>query len=391
MMESPPAMGGVVLPKDIHIRRVVGETEELVSCFSGRETLEDFKFHLRNLIRKTRDHENMRNYLQELKEFILKVETPQERQSDDFKKRSKDIATRGRELMREFNQDDDVKPFLDSAKSMINNIRNDEFLQILRHQAGIVQSDLSYVDKEGKLQVDTDMLTKLQRVLFPVLIDALKYIPVPKITVSDPYRDIILDKIVLCSYDIIPENIHFHLETDSDFSLQEIQIKNTHTHLVIELSHLLTELKDIEFYYQRKSFPALEDSGRVTLRIKGEGAKLTLTYNLEQGPEETVPRIMEGNAHFDISELDIEFDTSTIRHTLLIPMLTNLFKISIKKEIEDQVEGNLKSWMAKLGDMMTSTIAKANRPILSGIDMARKTIKTTQLAELYQKRREKLE
>jgi len=266
-----------------------------------------------------------------------------------------------------------------------------EFLTILRHQAGILQSDLSYVDKEGKLQVDTDMLTKLQRVLFPVLIDALKYIPVPKITLSDSYRDVCLDKIVLCSYDIIPENIHFHLETDSDFSLQEIQVKNTHTNLVIELNQLLTELKDVEFYYKRKSFPALEDSGRVTLRIKGQGAKLTLTYNLDQGPEDTVPRIMEGNAHFDISELDIEFDTSTIRHTLLIPMLTNLFKISIKKDIEEQVENNLKSWMAKLGEIMTSTIAQTNRPILSRIDFARQTIKTTRLAELYQKRREKLE
>jgi hypothetical protein len=380
-----------VLPKDVHMRRVVGETEELVSTFSGRETLEDFKFHLKNLIKKTSEHEDLHSYLNELKEFILSAKSEDEVQSEEFKERSKQLATRGREIMREFKEDDDLKPFLDSANTMIDNIRNDEFLTILRSQAGIVQSDLSYVDTEGKLQLDTDMLTKLQRVLLPVLVDALKYIPVSKITSSDNYRDIILDKIVICSYDIIPENIRFHLESDSEFSLQDVEVKGTHTQLFIQLNSLRTEIKDVEFYYKKKSFPALEDSGRVTFRIKGEGAKLSLTYKIDQGPKDKVPKVMEGNAHFDITNLEIDFDTSTLRHTVLIPMLTNLFKVQLKKQIEEQVEKNLKNWIDKLGDMMSSTISQANKPFLSGLDMARKTIKSNQLAELYQKRREKLE
>jgi hypothetical protein len=125
-------------------------------------------------------------------------------------------------------------------------------LQLLRYHAGIVQSDLSYVDNEGKLQVDTDMLSSLQKVLLPVLADALKYIPVPKISSSDANQEFSLDKIVLCSYDIIPENIRFHLETSSEFSLQDIEVKGTHTFLVIQLNQMLTELKDVEFYFKKK-------------------------------------------------------------------------------------------------------------------------------------------
>jgi len=389
LIEAPVSSGA--LPKDIHIRRVVGETEELVSSFSGRETLEDFKFHLTNLIRKTKEHEDLHNYLNELKELILKSRSEAEVQSEEFKSKSKEIATRGRELFRELKEDDNVKPFLDSANAMIENIKNDEFLQILRHQAGIVQSDLSYVDSQGQLQLDSDMLTKLQRILLPVLVDALKYIPVPRISSSDPWRDIYLDNIVLCSYDIVPENIRFHLETDSEFSLHDVKVNETHTFMVIQLNHLRTELKNVEFYYLRKSFPSLEDSGRVTFRIKGEGAKLTLTYKVEQSPGDQVPRIMEGKASFDITDLEIEFDMSTIKHTLLIPLLTNLFKGQIKNQIEEQVEKNLKSWIDKLGDMMTNTIGQANRPFLSGLEMAKKTIKSSQLAEVFQKRREKLE
>jgi len=386
-----PVSPSEVLPKDIHIRKIVGEAEGLVSSFSGEDALEDFKFHLTNLIRKTKEHQDLHNYLFELKEFILKTKSEAEVQSQEFKSKSKDLATRGRKLIRELKDDDDVNRFLDSANSMIENIKNDEFLQMLRLQAGIVQSDLSYVDTQGNLQVDSDILTNLQNVLLPVLVDALKYIPLPKITSSDSKSDICLDNIVLCSYDIIPENIRFHLETDSEFSLQDVKVQGTHTFLVIQLNKLRTELKNIEFYYKKKTFPSLEDSGRVTFRIKGEGAKLTLTYKIEQGPEDKVPRIMKGNASFDIKDLDIEFDMTTIKHTILVPLLTNLFKVQIKNQIEEKVESNLKSWIDKLGDMMTSTIGQANRPFLSGLDMAKKTIKSSQLAQIYQKRREKLE
>jgi hypothetical protein len=375
---------------NIHAQRAIGETEELISIFSGKDTFELFKFHLRNLIQKTREDQRFHDYLFELKQFILKAKSEQEIRSEAFKQQSKDLARRGRELFREF-KEDDFKPFLDTANLLVDNIKNDEFLQLLRHHAGVLKSDLTYVDMEGKVQLDMDMLTRLQKILIPALADALKYIPVPRISSSDSYREFWLDKIVLCSYDIIPENIKFHLESDSEFSFQDIEVKGTHTFLVIQLKHFRTELKDVEFYYKKKTFPELEDKGRVTFRIKGQGANLTLTYKVEQKPEDKLPRIMEGNADFDISDLDIEFDTTTIHHTVLVPMLTKMFKLQIKLQLEKEVEKNLKSWMSKLGDLMSNTISQTNRPFLSGLEAARKAIKSTEMGQVYQKRREKLE
>jgi hypothetical protein len=235
------------------------------------------------------------------------------------------------------------------------------------------------------------MLSKLQKALLPALADALKYIPVPRIYSCDKYREFWLDKIVLCSYDIIPENIRFHLETDSEVSFRDIEVKETQTFLVIELNRLLTELKNVEFYYKKKTFPELEDSGRVTFRVKGQGARLRITYNVVQKPEDKVPRIMEGSANFDISDLDIEFDTSTLKHNVLVPMLTNMFKLQIKLQIEYQVENNLKGFMKNLGDMITNSITQTNRPFLSGLEQARKAVKYSQFGQIYEKRREKLE
>jgi len=378
-------------PHDIHLRRVVAETEDLVATFSGRETLECFKEHLRQLIISIQKNENLHNYLGELKDFILKAKSESEVKSEEFKNRSKELAHRGREVMRELKDQADLDPFLDSANDMISNIKNDEFLQILSQHAGIVQSDLSYTDSQGTLQMDTDLLSKLQSVLLPILVDALKYIPVPKIASSDHDREFWLDKVVLCSYDIIPQNIKFHLEADSEISLPDIETKGTRTHLVIKLEKLLTELKDMEFFYRKKTFPEIEDHGRVTFRIKGNGAKLTFTYRLLQGPNDPVPKISEGYASFDIAEMEIDFDKSTLKHPLMVPMLTQLFKTQIRMEIERQVEQNLTKFMDQLGERLTSSLKEMNKPFHYGLEAAKKAVKSSQLAQVYEARREKLE
>jgi len=129
----------------------------------------------------------------------------------------------------------------------------------------------------------------------------------------------------------------------------------------------------------------------VTFRIKGQGARLTLTYNVDQKPGDKFPRIIEGHADFTISEMDIEFDKETLKHDVLVPMVTKLFKSQIKKKIEEEVERNLKAFIDQLGGLMSKAIAQVNRPLLDGLEMARKNIKSTELSQLYQKRREKLE
>jgi len=378
-------------PENVHMRRVTQETEELVAAFSGRETLEEWKFHLRAMMLQVQKNENLKIYLQELKEFILKAKSEEEIRSQAFKNQSKELAHRGRELMREFRDKQDFRLFLNSSEDMMHHIKNDEMLQVLRQHAGIVQADLSYLDNDGKAVVDVLAVGKLQAALLPVLVDALKYIPVPKIYSNDSEREFWLDNVVLCSYDIIPENIKFSLQTDTQVSMRDIEVQGTHTHMVIELDKLLTEIKDIEFFYRKKSFPGFEDHGKVTFRITGKGAKLVFTYNLLQRAEDKVPRISEGKASFDISAMSIDFDKSTLRHPTMVPLLTQMWKMQIRHQIEHEVEKNLTGFIHKLGDIMTSSLEQINRPFLTGLELARNVVKSSQVAQVYEKRREKLE
>jgi len=390
----PTSSAGV--KAETHVRRVQLETEELVASFTGRETLEQFEIRLSNLFDIFDNNTELQQYVLELKEFLLVSKSEEEVHSERFKHKSREFANRGRELMKQLKDVDEVDQFLTSCEEVIENIKHDEFVNLLRHQAGIIRSDISYTDIDGKVKIDTDMLSKLQSVLLPVLAENLKYLPMPRMESSNSDRDFWLDNIVLSGFDIIPENIHFHLESDSDLSLKDIETKGSYTHLVIRLDKFRTELKNMKFYYKKKTFPALEDNGTVTLRIGGDGARLNLVFTVEQNSPHAHPRLTEGYADFDIRQMDIEFDKSTLKHDVLLPMMTTLFKQQIQLQLEKIVEKNLTKVIQQLSDRITQTLEDINRrgqakcPFLKGLESAKIAMKTSELGQVAENRREKL-
>jgi len=384
--EALPSSSGDL---ETHARKAKMETEELVVTFTGRETLNQFKFTLRRLIQSINNDPELKRYTRDLKDFILKSKSEEEIRSEAFKRRTREFVDRGRDLMNKSKNRNELDQFLEAANELIENIKNDEYVKELRARAGIVRSDLTYVDSEGRTKIDVDMLVKLQTVLIPVLADTFQKIHIPRIENSDPKLDFWVDNIVLCGYDILPDNIKFHVERDTELSIREFDTRGSHTRLVIHLDKLRTEVKNIQFYFKRKTFPALSDSGLVTFRIPENGAHLGIYFTIEDRPGESHPRLTEGYADFTIRKMDIEFDKSTLKHDVLIPMATGLMKPIVKSKIERAVENNLTNALKQLGDRLTLALGELNRQTVFGT--MRDTIKTSVPAQVFQQRREKLE
>jgi hypothetical protein len=302
------------------------ETEELVASFTGRETLNEFKFRLRRLIQVFNNDAQLRQFFSDVKALILSSKSEEEIRSEAFKLRSRELVNRGRFLMGKSKDRQELEQFLETSSQLIENIKNDEYVKELRTRAGIVRSDLTYVDSEGKTKIDVDMLVKLQSVLMPVLAETFAKIQVPRVENSDKRYDFWFDNIVLCGYDIFPDNIKFHIERESELSIRDVETKASHTRLVVHLDKIRTEIKNIQFYFKRKTFPALSDSGLVTFRIPENGANLSIYFTIEDRHGEHKPRLTEGYADFTIRKMDIEFDKSTLKHDVLLPMTTTIMK-----------------------------------------------------------------
>jgi len=274
----------------------------------------------------------------------------------------------------------------------MRNIRNDEFVEVLRHHAGLVADDLSYVDNSGEVHLDADMLGKIRTVILPILAENLKYIPIPRIERSDRHRDYWVDNIVLCGYDILPDHIRVQLESDNDVSVRDIETNYSYTKLIVTLGQIRTELRDLDFYYKKKTFPEITDSGKMTVTLGGpRGATLKLTFRVEQSPTDKVPKFKEGSASFDIEKFDIAFEKGTIDHDVLLPLVSQMFKAQIQSLIESEVENRLNSLLSSLGDQLTEAISSVNRPLVSGLEQLRKVGKSSEFGQTYEKRQQKLE
>jgi hypothetical protein len=376
----------------VHARRARQETEDMIASFSGRKALDEFLESLRQLVNKVDQDERPRRYLSELREFILSTKSAEYVQQEEFKHRSRKLANEARDIVREYKYAREIDDFFKSADQLVQNIRNDEFIEVVRHHAGLVVNDLSHVDSAGDVVANLDMLGKLRDVLLPILAESLKYIPIPRIESSDNNRDYWVDNIVLCGYDVIPDRIRVQFESDSDLSLRDIEMKYAHTRLIITLSQIRTELKDLDFFYKKKTFPEISESGRFSLYLGGpRGATLKLFFEVDQSSSDVLPKFTNGFATFDIEKFDISFDKSSINHDVLFPVVTQLFKAQIQQQIEHEVENSLNSLIGGLGEQLSQALSLVNRPLMSGFKQFQDVAKATEFGQTYEKRQQKLE
>jgi len=161
--------------------------------------------------------------------------------------------------------------------------------------------------------------------------------------------------------------------------------------MIITLKEIRTELKNMDFFYHKKTFPEMTEQGRVTLRLTGDGATLKMIFQVKQGPEDKVPKLGEGEVHFQIHTMDIEFDKESLKHDILVPMLTGMMKNQIQIKIEHEVESSLKNLVKTIGDKLTASMVQINRPFMTGIDKVRGMIKETEVMQVNDKRKAILE
>jgi len=268
---------------------------------------------------------------------------------------------------------------------------NDETVTVLRHHAGLVADDLSFVDDKGNVQVDTDMIGKLRGVIGPVIAESLKYIPIPRIEDDNENTHFWVDNIVLCGYDVIPDKIRVQMESDNTINIREIQTDHYHTNMIITLNNIKTEVKNLEFYYQKKTFPQFTEQGRATLRLPGEGASLRIKYFVKQTEGQVIPVFHQGKVDFQIHNFELDFDKKTLDHDILVPLITAMFKNQLQRRIENAVESNLGGLVNNIGEKLTAALTQINRPLMSGMDQFKKTIKATEFGQIHDKRKDKLE
>lgn len=169
----------------------------------------------------------------------------------------------------------------------------------------------------------------------PLIMDQLNYVPIPRLEFSDEDLDGVLDNISLSIRDIAPDSIHIRTVSDTDIRLDDLD-STTDTEIRLKMEGIRTYLSNVKFYFNRKTFPKIEDSGTVDAELGGDGAKLEIILKVNR--EANSPISFSGSdVNFDISELDIHF-RDDVTHPILLKLWTSYMKKKLTLRAEEMVK-----------------------------------------------------
>ncbi|KAF2468971.1 uncharacterized protein BDR25DRAFT_304863 [Lindgomyces ingoldianus] len=212
-------------------------------------------------------------------------------------------------------------------------------------------NDLGH-DASGKPVFKPHLLKDLSEVILPAFFENIRYIPIPRIEVSDPMVDAVVENLVIEGDNLAPNVLEFGSDNYWRWGRKSIASKNKNK-MMLSVSGIQMDLRDVSYYVKRKQgFPSVTDKGVMDVFMGGSG----FSFKVEL---ETVDK--SDKIHFfkitkvstDIKNLRIKLKKSN--HKLLFgmfkPLLLKVMRPVIQRVLEKQIKDSVNQLDALLFDI----------------------------------------
>jgi hypothetical protein len=218
-------------------------------------------------------------------------------------------------------------------------------------------------DAEGKLSFKPELWDDVRSIILPGLIQRIGLVPIPRIEYSDDSLDLVLENLTLSAQNLFPNLVEVEVRNWARFGSGTVTGKkdgnsktlNKHT-LHLHMSHIQTDMRDVAFYFRKKSgMPKLKDSGVADVLLGGDG--LSATIHLVSSSDPTTL--------FDIETINVKVDTLKFairdsKHDLLYKTLRPLATGLVKKQVQKAVADGLRTGLEWLGEELIAVRDRMN-------------------------------
>jgi hypothetical protein len=253
--------------------------------------------------------------------------------------------------------------------------------------------DLFWQDQSGNRYFDAEAAGILTASIGDVIKNQFKYLALPNVVRAEEDMDYSLSNLVISAS--LPDKIEFHLESFGSFDTTAMAVPgksslHTEIYLTATMRGITARAPNVGFTYRGT---ALSESGIMTMTIPEPGAHLVIDFVMRPLTRAalsatTAPTSMATTlgldsggfvggvggglmkyefvrikSHFSVSDLNIEYDTKTLSHRFLVPLVTTLFKTRIIDRIETSIEEALDQGLITLGQQVTKILNQAPNPL----------------------------
>jgi hypothetical protein len=225
----------------------------------------------------------------------------------------------------------------DEAKFLATQFEEDPQNRAFRQSLEKLFKDLGQ-DQYGKPIFKPHLIKDIAHVILPEIFENVSYIPIPRIEVSDPAVDMVIENLIIESDNLMP-NV-FELGTDNYWRWGRKQISNIDDHKVmISASGIQADLRDVSYYLKKKQgFPALTDTGVMDILIGGTGFSFKIAASKAQKKDSNAVFKLD-SVKVNVKNLSINLKKSKHKmlFTIFRPMLMNVVRPTLEKVLESQI------------------------------------------------------
>ncbi|KIW03775.1 uncharacterized protein PV09_05078 [Verruconis gallopava] len=227
---------------------------------------------------------------------------------------------------------------LDEIKFFANEFDNDPQNKAFAASMNKLFNDLGQ-DKNGKPTFKPHLVKDITDVILPAAFEHIRYVPIPRIEVSDPMVDAVIENLVIESDNLAPNVLEFGSDNYWRWGRKKIASKNKNK-VMLSVSGVQLDLRDVAFYVKKKQgFPSISDIGVADIFMGGEG----LSFKIKAETADAKDR----QNFFKIEKVDVDIKNVNIKlkkskHKILFalakPIVLKALRPALQKAIEKQIK-----------------------------------------------------
>lgn len=126
-------------------------------------------------------------------------------------------------------------------------------------------------DENGTPTFKPHLIKDLTEVIIPAIFENTRYVPIPRIEVSDPMVDVIVENLVIETDNLFPNSLEFGSDNYWKYGRKNIA-GSRQNKIMIAGSGIQMDLRDVAYYLKKKQgFPGITDKGVMDIILAGEG------------------------------------------------------------------------------------------------------------------------
>ncbi|KAK0719501.1 bactericidal permeability-increasing protein [Lasiosphaeris hirsuta] len=279
-----------------------------------------------------------------------------------------ELRTKSRQLASDSSLRDDVDGLLLKLQSTFNSVLQDQDVANIIKTSKIIVKILSPAHK----YTNSDLITDSINVFVPLLIQSVNYIPIPRVEVSTPQIDLLLENLILEPGVTINHTSFFpyklRIETFNDLEIRKARFRTTSavkSLVKIKIDGISIRAEEVGFWYVLRAHSGLlrlADEGIASFELDERGLDIELDVEVGKDRLDKVLSLRSVRVH--IHKLNYTLRRS--KFSLLAWLFKPFLRVLLRKTIE-----------TRLAAAISEGLQFANREIV----YARERLRATRIAD----------